>query len=608
MGCGFNVKRLVPSKMSAYPLPWMPWMQFLRRSMPQPQRAFVALLGVLVTVALGDGPVETQAGAQLTAADVNALLSTAASALSDSTFAAAVVDRSGRILGVYARPAAVSSPAFIPDTAVSLARTGAFFSNNQAPLSSRTVRAISGIHFPAGVPNTSSAALYGIENTNRGCQLGVTDDAPLERPRSIAGSNLPSSPRLPCKPSDTSGCAKSAPITADGSSPAITNRVGVTTGKTDARDDGQPLNASVNPGGVAIYRGGVVVGGLGVAGVSPDRAEFAAFAAVGSSAGFSPLPTDPLPTPGAVFLNGIRLPFFGLTTCASGKCVGDALAQRPAGSSVGSVSNADFVVAPRAGQSAPEGYLIGPFAGANGLTVTEVTRIVDQAVAKANLTRAAIRLPLGQTARMVIGVSDQTGRLLAAFRMPDATVFSFDVAVTKARNAYYFSTREGYDVLRGFVDKSTDDKYRWEPEPPAGQGWAITNRTLSFGGQPLFPPGIDLEKKPTAGPWFELFKYDLTHPCTEGTGATRGGSLSFANQSGIVWFAGSAPLYKNGTLVGGVGVSGDGVEQDDYVTAAAVAGFEPPASLRVDQSVIRTGSGAAVRLPYWKFPRDPELK
>src|SRR5258707_9419863 len=57
------------------------------------------------------------------------------------------------------------------DVAVALARTGAFFSNDEAPLSSRTVRFISGIHFPPGVSNQPPADLYGIENTNRGCTL-----------------------------------------------------------------------------------------------------------------------------------------------------------------------------------------------------------------------------------------------------------------------------------------------------------------------------------------------------------------------------------------------------------------------------------------------------
>ena len=33
-----------------------------------------------------------------------------------------------------------------------------------------------------------------------------------------------------------------------------------------------------------------------------------------------------------------------------------------------------------------------------------------------------------------------------------------------------------------------------------------------------------------------------------------------------------------------------------------------PAELRVDNSVIRTGAGEEVRLPYLKFPRNPEQR
>jgi len=80
------------------------------------------------------------------------------------------------------------------DLAVSLARTAAFFSNDQAPLSSRTVRFISGIHFPPGIANTASADLYGIENTNRGCTLstnylpGRLFRCPLCRPHDVQSS------------------------------------------------------------------------------------------------------------------------------------------------------------------------------------------------------------------------------------------------------------------------------------------------------------------------------------------------------------------------------------------------------------------------------------
>jgi uncharacterized protein GlcG (DUF336 family) len=272
-----------------------------------------------------------------------------------------------------------------------------------------------------------------------------------------------------------------------------------------------------------------------------------------------------------------------------------------------------MVVPARDGQQAPEGYLIGPIASARpgGLSRADVERVIDQAIRKANVTRAQVRLPPGNTASFIIAVSDQDGEILAEYRMPDALFDAVDVVPSKARNAYYFSTREGYDVLRDYVEGRRGrrfDDYRWEPDPPAGRGWALTSRTLSFGGQPLFPPGIDLEKGPTPGPWFDLFVYDTLNPCTEGPGASRGGNRSFMNQNGITWFPGSVPLYKNGELVGGVGVSGDGVEQNDYVSLAAGTGFEPPAEVRVDRSVIRTSHGERVRLPYLKFPRNPETR
>ena len=47
-------------------------------------------------------------------------------------------------------------------------------------------------------------------------------------------------------------------------------------------------------------------------------------------------------------------------------------------------------------------------------------------------------------------------------------------------------------------------------------------------------------------------------------------------------------------------MSGDGVEQDDFVTAGGASGFEPPARYQADQVLIRGG-----RLPYLKFPRNP---
>lgn len=564
----------------------------------------------LIAASSGSVVLRSQGVPALSAADVNAVLRAAAEAVGDSGLSVAVVDRRAAILGVYARPGA--SPTG-PDIAVTTARTAALFSNNQAPLSSRTIRFISGIHFPPGVSNTAAGPLYGVENINRGCQLTSNENEPYPRPRSIVGSGVFGGP-LPCRPSDTRGCAVGLPI-ANGSTQF--ERLGISTGKTDVRDRSEPGEEPVNPGGFALYRAGQVVGAVGVSGLSPERAEYAAFvaaAATTAQTGLSPLPVNPLPAPGAVFIDGLRLPFFG--TCSSVQCVLDAIAQGPPGGRPGSFTSGDILVSPRAGQAAPEGYLIGPRASdparvpsALRFSTADVERIVNQAIARANVTRAQVRLPLTQTAKMVIAVTDSAGDILALYRMQDALADAVDVVPSKARNAYYFSTREGYDVLRSFVENSSDDEYRWTPNPPAGQGWAVTSRTLGFGGQPLFPPGIDRERGGgTPGPWFGLFLYDTANPCTEGPGPSRGGDRNFLNQNGITWFPGSAPLYRGAVLAGGVGISGDGIDQNDYVTASAVAGFEAPTELRVDQSFISTGDGALVRLPYLKFPRNPELR
>src|SRR5450631_2887712 len=113
----------------------------------------------------------------LTAADVQQVVEDAAKSL-NVPMVIAVTDRSGAILAVFenADAPATATGNFgatvdSHELAVGLARTAAIFSNDQAPLSSRTVRFISGIHFPPGVAGTPNADLYGIENTNRGCTL-----------------------------------------------------------------------------------------------------------------------------------------------------------------------------------------------------------------------------------------------------------------------------------------------------------------------------------------------------------------------------------------------------------------------------------------------------
>jgi uncharacterized protein GlcG (DUF336 family) len=480
----------------------------------------------------GSTTTSSAAAAPLSTADVQNIVQAAAQAADSASMVIAVVDRGGSVLALYRKLGAgttatgnFGATVNVNDLAAGLARTGAYFSNDQAPLSSRTVRFISGIHFPPGLANAANAPLYGIENTNRGCTLST--------------NFLP-------------GQAVQPSLSVGGGT-----GLGIITGKADLLDSDP--NA-LNPGGVPIFRSGVVVGGVGVAGVSADTAEYAAYAAATSN-GFGPTPASP----GVVFINGIALPFVNQTSA-------------PAGITPGTFTGT-FLAGPRASTGQPpEGDLVAPAAGPlGGLSATDVQGILSNAENRANQTRAAIRLPLGSKAKMVIAVADLDGTTIGLRRMTDSTVFSIDVAVTKARNMVYFNS-----ASRTAADLN---------EVPVGT--AVTNRTIGFGAQPLFPPGINGS---AAGPFFNLYAQDVANPCTQGfqVGPPNG------NKSGIIFFPGSVGLYRNGVLIGGLGVSGDGVDQDDYVAAGGAVGFEAPTQIRADQMVVDS-----VRLPYQKFPENP---
>jgi len=501
--------------------------------------------------AYGDGSVTAAA---LSAAEVDAIVHASAGALSGPA-TIAVVDRTGLPLAIYNKPGGGGE-----NLAVAIARTAALFSNNQAPLSSRTVRFISGVHFPPGVSNAPAGPLYGIEQSNRGCDLGVlwNPGQCVPRARSYRGIIFDA----PCNALDESGCS-----------------IGIATGKIQPIDDPYPqtpFNRPLDAGGIPIYRivsarpnEGIVdqaalVGGIGVVGFfgDPQLDEFAAV--MGAFApGFVPVPKFPLPDPQNVFIDGIRLPFLGpdqrLRFDSNGLPIGleQLEGTQPESRPFDPIA---YALAPMDGGCAPNGYLVGPKAGT--LSATDVDAIVQRAIAVARKTRAIIRLPLNSYARMVIAVADVDGTILAIYRMPDATIFSIDVSVSKARNMAFYGNNL----------------------PPLPAGTFVTSRTIGFGAQPLYPPGIGMPP----GPWYgSLFTANLIRFCVNGTG--------------ITFFPGSTPLVRNGTLVGGLGVSGDGVDQDDYVTYNTAGDLLPPRDKWADRIKI---DGA--RLPMFKFPRHPE--
>lgn len=645
----------------------------------------------------GPANVTTSTAVQLTQGEVQILLDRASGASRSTDAIIAVVDRGGNILGVRVEAGvAIADPdvlSFAIDGAVAKARTAAFFANNQAPLTSRTIQALSestitqremqsnpnvgdfdsslqgpgfvapvglGGHFPAGIAKTPVVDLFAIEHTNRDSLLHPGLDGIKGTPDDI---DLPNRFNVPDE------------FIAPGQGIFAPESFGFTTGDNPLL---QARGIGTMPGGIPIFRSGQLIGGIGVffPGTTGDasfeqnfkpgvkqtekqrvnapkalEAEYMAFAAVGGSAmakarygTIAGIPALPGGSPslagvdlpfGRIDLVGITLPLFGPTP---GKLGIDAIVKLGKKLSSGAtVSGTTVFLAGAApgdtvGQAVPDGWLVLPHASGD-LSVADIERIVNNGVDQAEDTRAAIRLQLtnkktfipGAPTAMVLSVADKDGNVLGLYRMPDATYFSIDVAVAKSRNTAYYA-----DPTQIVAADRVDDNHDGIPDSSVPAGTALTNRTFRFLAEARYPSGVD-GSRPGAfsimnDPGFKtnlLFnqKVAINNMAAENAGAPLPASVyqsvlgfdsfhvgrnfhnpnNIANQNGVVFFPGSSALYETSVLVGGFGVSGDGVDQDDVVTAFGQVGFNAPSALRADQFTVRK-----VRLPYQKFNRNPE--
>jgi uncharacterized protein GlcG (DUF336 family) len=174
-----------------------------------------------------------------------------------------------------------------------------------------------------------------------------------------------------------------------------------------------------------------------------------------------------------------------------------------------------------------------PAAGAENLTEDELQGIIDAAVAAAEQTPSLLRVDAQGnpvTTRMHIAIVDRNGALLALHSMEDAWTISIDIAQAKAYTAGGLSSNEN----------------------------ALSSRSVGV----LTQPGGAL--------------WNIGNSNDPGTGDDT------VEERGLIEFPGGLPLYKNGVLVGGVGVSGDGVDQDEVVAEAGAAGYEPSPVIRID--------------------------
>src|SRR4051812_45025282 len=179
------------------------------------------------------------ASAQLTAADVTQVINQAVMRATkiSSNSVVAVTDREGYVLGVWVVRGGAATPGEIA-TAVSKAGTAAFLSSNQNAFTTRTAGFIIQQHFPPGVQNTPTGPLVGVGLSN----LFVSD---VNRFKKVD--------LLPCPPS-VSSLPPCLPGAAPPQSPGTL---------------GSPIaftSLDGSPGGVPLYKNGVLVGGIGVTG------------------------------------------------------------------------------------------------------------------------------------------------------------------------------------------------------------------------------------------------------------------------------------------------------------------------------------------------------
>jgi uncharacterized protein GlcG (DUF336 family) len=197
---------------------------------------------------------------------------------------------------------------------------------------------------------------------------------------------------------------------------------------------------------------------------------------------------------------------------------------------------------------------------AAGLTAKDAANIFKSCVATAKTTKSPFFRPKTGFTIMWCAVLDREGQTLLIKAtdtrespgqqlQTDAWRASIEIAEAKAYTALSVSSNE----------KALDSRT---------VGLASRTDVCLFG--PCTAPGTDKGPAP-------LFGLGNTNPFRPGTGdpSRSPDDKTGLKHHGIVTFAGGQPVYNCTTpkkLLGGVGVSGDGVDEDDAVAIGAVTG------------------------------------
>jgi uncharacterized protein GlcG (DUF336 family) len=533
----------------------------------------------------------------------------------------------------------------VPAAAAAIAKavTGAYLSSSGNAFSSRTASQIAQEHFPPA-PTTvglESGPLFGVQFS----QLPCSDLS--QRFSSMGGTGALIGPKR------------------------------------------SPLGLAADPGGLPLYKDGVVVGGIGVMGdgdygfdpnildVDVDDEEAIALAGMQGFAPPASITANRISVDGTSLrfsdmvvsdLSPLQNNFAAINNIAIGQLI--AVKGYSNGSIVAGTAYGTEASGIRASKTSEfknsDAFVLTDGSGANRypiragtdaaavtapLTASEVRAILEEAFLVVSRARAQIRQPLDSRMQATVSVVDTHGQILGIVRTPDGPIFGTDVSLQKARTAAFFSnTVAGQQLLAtpvfaafANVPAHVQRVRNFLGDPNALTGTvAFADRSGGNLSRPYFPDGeigrppgpLSIDQSSRFSPFAVGLQLDLVFPnivqhvgfvrsngasadtdqrCTQLPAiAGTGGQNRLSN--GIQIFPGSVPIYRGDKLIGGIGVSGDGIDQDDMASflglnnAAVRLGTisNAPKAIRADNIVVDLGN-ANVRLRYVNCPFAPFL-
>ena len=577
----------------------------------------------------------------------------------------AVVDRVGNVLGVFtmtgarARGQAETGPGGNFDVqgvdfpaslgAIAKAITSAYLSSGGNAFTTRTASEIVQEHFPPApslTPGLESGPLFGVQFSSLPCsdlnQRYVTDPA--------STSAFLGPKRSPLGLSADTG---SVPLYKNG---VVVGGIGIM-GDGVYSDDKDITNVDVDDEEYIALAGSTGF-------EAPEAIRATHIAIDGSQLRFIDATRDGLKSnPAGVTFASVNGSLGGLTSVRGYYAQGttptllSGTAYGSAASGIRKATLAEF--------NNPDAYILvdgnnqpryPPIAGTDGaevaqpLTAAETRAVLEEAFLVMSHTRGQIRQPLDSRAQVSISVTDTRGAVLGLVRGPDAPIFGTDVSLQKARTAAFFSgptaatelTANPIADVRARVQQVRD--FLGDQTALTGKV-AFSDRAGGNLSRPFFPDGeVGRPNGPLSRPisQFSPFSTGLQSALivtniaehiffVQGSGAGGGGvetqdtkrgctamGVGSANgvnrlQNGIQIFPGSVPIYRGSTLVGAIGISGDGIDQDDMISFLGLynagkrlgtIGHADP-SIRADRVVVKLADGNTARLRYINCPFSP---